>query len=260
MRDKSALEIIRNEIDGIDSEILKLLIHRFEVVQRIRKAKSLASRSGNAGVMRPGREIEILRRLFEARRDPLPKSVVLQVWRAIISGATQLQEEIAVHCCPDSGGPAFRDVIVRHFPFGTFFHHDTNEEALVHCTSHNHVSVISAADPAALTLLMQPRFHPLAVIAKIPFLAGPEADAGFVIGWPVDDPTGHDTSLAVVSCASEAPDWPTGCQAIALGGNHKWLASMPGWLGEDEFVAALAGKGKCGLAVRLLGRYPTPIN
>src|SRR6185437_12724944 len=76
------LEDLRRRIDEIDDQIHDLLMRRAELVEAIGNSK----KSENAPVLRPGREARILRRLVARHRGRLPRSVLVRLWRELLSG------------------------------------------------------------------------------------------------------------------------------------------------------------------------------
>ena len=84
---KPTLDALRAEIDEIDDELHRLLMKRAQVALSIGAVKN--SHGPEAGVMRPSREARLLRRLVAKEDGPLPKAVIIRIWREVI-GAVQL--------------------------------------------------------------------------------------------------------------------------------------------------------------------------
>lgn len=103
-----SLATLRHTIDSIDDSIHDLLMRRAEIVGEVARAKA---REGGAGapLFRPGREAEILRRLVARHRGPLPPTLIVRLWRAMIVEHTRLQGPLAVAVGPGAAGETARD-------------------------------------------------------------------------------------------------------------------------------------------------------
>src|SRR5258708_35801404 len=88
----SALDDLRRRIDQIDDQLHDLIMQRAEIVESVARAK----KRGGIATVRPGREAALLRRLVERHRGRFPRTVLVRLWRELISGAISLQGEFAV--------------------------------------------------------------------------------------------------------------------------------------------------------------------
>jgi len=89
--DPPSLDDLRSEIDEIDIAVHDLLMRRVALADQIGHVK------GDGGpYIRPGREARILRRLVARHTGPLPKTVLVTIWREIISAMTALEGPYAV--------------------------------------------------------------------------------------------------------------------------------------------------------------------
>lgn len=89
--DTPSLDDLRREIDEIDMAVHDLLVRRVALADEIGHIK------GEGGpFIRPGREARILRRLVARHTGPLPKTVLVSIWREIISAMTALEGPYAV--------------------------------------------------------------------------------------------------------------------------------------------------------------------
>ena len=82
------IETIRREIDGIDSTLLSLIAERLQIADKLTAAK--APQTGLP--IRPGREVALLRRLVASAPAPLERELVVELWRALISGRWSVVE------------------------------------------------------------------------------------------------------------------------------------------------------------------------
>ena len=92
MSRNESVDVLRKKIDQIDEKIVNLLNARGSLAQRIGHSKSLNSRE----VYVPNREKEILQRISELNRGPLPADAVRSVFREIISGCRSLEAPLKV--------------------------------------------------------------------------------------------------------------------------------------------------------------------
>lgn len=104
----SDLEKLRREIDRLDDELARLLNERASLAQKAGVLKA------GAPAYRPEREAEILRRVSEAARGPLPGRHVAAVFREVISACRALEEPVRVTYLGPEG--TFSEQAVRkHF-------------------------------------------------------------------------------------------------------------------------------------------------
>ena len=90
MTDK--LTPLRERIDAIDAQILKLLSERGQVAQAVGHVKA----ETNAPVFRPEREAQVLRGVAERNPGPLKDSDVQTIFREIMSSCRALEKRVTV--------------------------------------------------------------------------------------------------------------------------------------------------------------------
>lgn len=83
---------LRNQIDQIDSQILKLMNQRIDIVLKIGELKS----KNNDKIYVPHREKEIIERLQNQNKGLFPNSVLANIYREIISACRALEEPLTV--------------------------------------------------------------------------------------------------------------------------------------------------------------------
>ena len=91
------LSALRGEIDETDDKIHDLLMHRAWLAEQIGAVKKESPDAKS--VVRPAREIEIMRRLWNRHQGAFDRRVVMKIWREIICGCVNLQNPmtVAVH-------------------------------------------------------------------------------------------------------------------------------------------------------------------
>lgn len=92
MSRKETLDALRKKIDQIDEKIVELLNHRASVAQQIGEAKSLE----NTEVYVPSREKQIIRRVSNLNRGPLPEKAIHSIYREILSASRSVEAPIRV--------------------------------------------------------------------------------------------------------------------------------------------------------------------
>ena len=78
------LKELREIIDSVDKRILELIFERSALVKDIAEVKAIKG----VDILRPGREINLLNKLFKEGNDLLTGDSILNIWREIISTIT----------------------------------------------------------------------------------------------------------------------------------------------------------------------------
>ncbi|HAJ71944.1 MAG TPA: prephenate dehydratase, partial [Methylophilaceae bacterium] len=84
------LKQYRNQIDGIDEQMLKLVNERAKIARQIGSLKE------DGVIYRPEREAQILRRLQEHNAGPLSQEAVSHIFRAVMSNCRALEKELSI--------------------------------------------------------------------------------------------------------------------------------------------------------------------
>jgi chorismate mutase-like protein len=210
---KPTLDALRGEIDAIDDQLYRLIMQRAQVALSIGALKN--SNGPEAGLMRPSREAVLLRRLVAKEEGPLPRAVVVRLWREIIAAVLRLQGafSVAVFAPEGAAGAGYWDLARDHFGSLTpATAHDSPQQVLNAVTAGRAVVGIlplpDGGDPQPwwpMMLARDPK-HPR-IVARLPFGAGDT-----VRGAPVEalalaqsplEETGRDRSLLVVETKEE---------------------------------------------------------
>lgn len=80
---------LREGIDRIDSEVLRLLSERAKLAQRVGEIKQ-----GN--IYRPEREAQVLRRIAALNPGPLPEAAVRTIFREVMSACLALEQPLGI--------------------------------------------------------------------------------------------------------------------------------------------------------------------
>lgn len=267
------LAALRGDIDRIDDAIHDLIRRRASVVEEIRRAK------GRDNIfLRPGREAAILRRLMSRHDGGFPLPSLVRMWRELMSGFLNLQQDISVVAC---GAGAER---LAHDHFGvvsTVTGESDPRTALAAIDRAPGTVAVLAEDAGGASpwwlLLGHGPFAHLRVIARLPFFAPSWVRAlaapSYVVAGYDADASGHDHTLFVLSADSaietaeaRAALAKTGVQASPLAhaestdGRWHGLFSAPGLhAGDDPAWARRAEQLPwAGVALTVIGAYATP--
>jgi len=88
------LSAIRERIDALDAEIQKRISERAALAAEVRASKGALA--GGADYYRPEREAQVLRGVIERNRGPLSDSVMLRLFREIMSACLAQQEPMKI--------------------------------------------------------------------------------------------------------------------------------------------------------------------
>lgn len=94
--DNDKLEPLRQRIDGIDQELLRLLNERAECALEVGEVKHGSASAQPPVFYRPEREAQILRRMMAANPGPLTDKDVAGLFREVISCCLNLEQPLTV--------------------------------------------------------------------------------------------------------------------------------------------------------------------
>ncbi|NBW02063.1 MAG: chorismate mutase, partial [Betaproteobacteria bacterium] len=86
------LQKLRQKIDAVDDQMMRLLIERAALVQQVGDVKA----QSQAPVFRPEREAAILSRMVAANTSALPEQTITAIWLEIISGCRALERVMRI--------------------------------------------------------------------------------------------------------------------------------------------------------------------
>lgn len=94
---EEALQEIRDQIDLIDSQIQELIAQRARCAQRVAEVKA-EYQAGEAVFYRPEREAQVLRKVIDRNRGPLPDAEVARLFRELMSVCLAFEQPLQVAC------------------------------------------------------------------------------------------------------------------------------------------------------------------
>jgi len=86
------LEELRKRIDEIDAQLVELLNERAHVVVEVGKLKA----EGDTPIYSPDREKQVLAKIKDLNKGPLPDRCLLAIWREMMSGSFFLERSLRV--------------------------------------------------------------------------------------------------------------------------------------------------------------------
>ena len=90
------IQELREQIDAVDDQMHDLLMHRVSLIEQIGRLKAEQSEAAASFPLRPKREIEIMRRLWNRHKGSMDKDVMIRIWREIISASVNLQSPLTI--------------------------------------------------------------------------------------------------------------------------------------------------------------------
>lgn len=253
--DESALVALRRDIDDIDDRLHDLIMARMALAGRVSAVK------GDGPLVRPGREMAILRRLAARHRGPLPFAVVARIWREIIGAMTRIEGAMAGVVFGDA---ATRDVAAAHFgsivPLTAVA---SAEAALAACRGRpNTLAVLpwpTGEDVWWLFLAFGPDDQ-LRVAAKLPLVGDGSAPSSALVGALPTSLTDQDRALVVVGPGVDPEALPAmiagaglDAQILSAHRGHALLDLPHRPLGDGLATPGIT------LPTKLIGGYAPPI-
>ncbi len=250
--DEKTLADLRRKIDDIDTEIHDLLMRRTEITQKIGVAKG-----ANSAFMRPGREASVLRRLIGRHRGPLPKALIVRIWRELFAAVTSLQSPLSVAVYAPEGSFGYRNLARDHFGWRTPITAYRSAAQVLEAVTEGKAAV--GVLPAPQGQVLEPWWRNLAredgtvprIFARLPFapLDPPASDSpvALAIGQARPEETGHDRGFIVLDSAkivsrSHVKGMLTKAELTVLdiqvsdegGGRSLLLIEIAGFIADDD--------------------------
>ncbi len=107
-----SLEALRQRIDALDNDILRLISERAACAQRVAEIKT--DHEPGAVFYRPEREAQVLRRIMELNQGPLDSEEMARLFREIMSACLALEQPVKVaYLGPE--GTFTQQAAIKHF-------------------------------------------------------------------------------------------------------------------------------------------------
>lgn len=191
-----SLDEVRQRIDALDTELLRLVDERASLARIVAAAKQAAG-DGGKFALRPGRETAILRRLVSAERSSASPGLVVRIWRELIGDSLSVQGPF--HLNVWGGKDPGRTVELARHRFGAappLRQFAKAEEAIAAARTPGGVAVCTLGGESAWwgRLLAEPQ---LKVFAALPCLAAWGPMSALAVAAVDVEPTGEDRTFWV---------------------------------------------------------------
>lgn len=203
-----SLDSLRGEIDEIDSKIHDLLMRRTQVSRTIANAKPKGPTS-----FRLAREMQVLRRLVARHAGPLPRAVLVRLWREILADSLSQQGPFAVAAYSAEPGSSLTGLARDHFGVLTPVLERGSAVRVINAVVEGECSIgllpppASDAPDAWWRYLARSGEKVPRIIGYLPFApaAAPSGadQTALVIGLVDAEPSGADHSFLVLEAGSE---------------------------------------------------------
>lgn len=198
-----SLDAVRQRIDALDTELLRLLDERASLARIVAAAKAAAG-DGDKFALRPAREAAILRRLIASERAAASPSLVVRVWREMIGDSLSVQGPF--HLNVWGGRDPGRAVELARQRFGAappLRQVAKAEEALAQARTPGGVAICALTPDSAWwgRMLAEPQ---LQVFAALPCLAAWGPMSALAVAAVDVEPTGDDRTFWVTDAPGSA--------------------------------------------------------
>ncbi len=245
----ASLDELRAEIDGIDARLHDLLIRRIEIGREVATAKA------GAPALRPGRQVEVLRRLLARNRPSLGAATIARIWCEIMSA--NVSQQFGFGAAVWAPRPAVRDLARDYCGGAAALAFAGGAAAALDAVSGGEAAIAilpgiaaGAADRWWPLLLERENLN---VVARLPFVeTGPDAAEALVVARQEPEPSGRDRTIFAV----DAPAPPAGARLLDTweDGPVRHSVEVDGFLDRPPAEAA-AGTwrrlGACAVPIRV---------
>jgi len=198
------LDDIRREIDALDHRIHDALMARAALVAGVRRAKG-----ADGAILRPGREAAVLRRLVARHRGDMDPSVVVRIWREIMTASSRQQGSFSVAVATAAAGGAGIELARDHFGMLTALQPSSSIAQAIRAVTEGKAQ--AALVPLAEDVPEDPWWRSLGigpgpqlvVIARLPFAHDQRAGAALLVGRQDFDPSGEDRGFLIAETRAE---------------------------------------------------------
>jgi chorismate mutase-like protein len=274
----SDLGELRQRIDSLDTELLRLLNERATLAKEIGVIKNRAS----LPIYSPDREMKLLRSLVERSEGPLRPESIRAIYREIMSASLALENDIVIACLGPSGSSTHQAAVAKFGSSVRYTAANSTAEVLEQVSAKKaDCGVIPLEDPVhgfINSTLDELAFTDLSICAEIL----PEADnqnpatgmRHIILGRQINAPTGSDQTLVMLRIENKPGSLVSALEPFCqMQVNLAHFASRPslkdsadmfffvqtdGHIRDLEALGLLAELAKSCRSVKILGSYPKP--
>lgn len=199
-----SLDDIRRQIDALDERIHDALIARARLAEQVRAAKG-----ADGPTLRPGREANIVRRLVARHDGPMPASVVVRIWREIMSANSRLQGPFVIAVTTGAAAGLGVELARDHFGTLTTLQPVASVARALNALTEGRAQIALAPLPGdasddpwwrGLGAGAAPQLN---IVARVPFAPDQRTGAALLIGRQGFDPSGRDNGFVIVETRAE---------------------------------------------------------
>lgn len=251
------LDEIRRDIDAVDEAMLRLLDERFHLVEQVKAAKGSETAPWPTP-LRPAREMQILKRMMAQRGAKLSPELLVRLWRGVITEATLAQSVLTIHVSKKLANAMGQRLRIRDY-FGRFAVEDSRDEAQALLEINANPSDIAIVEPDSLwaDAFMQGQAGRAQVIGTLPVLKDEAVPKLLILGVAPVHATGEDETL-LLSKGNLPRDFVVQPVWQAKSGAYR-LSALAGFYSEHEAPLVGLMRSNPGLGLKVVGRYPAPI-
>ena len=273
----SDLTELREKIDALDGELLRLLNERARVAQEIGVIKNRES----LPIYSPDREIKLLRSLVGRSEGPLRPEAIRAIYREIMSASLAIEKDVAIACLGPSGSPSHQAALGK---FGSSVRYTFSPEVsgvfAEVAADRADCGVVPLEDPAYGLVnhtLDELAATELSICAEITLGSGEDgpvcpAARYIVLGRSANAPSGHDQTMLMLRIENKPGALVSALEPfkeLAINLNH--FSNRPAMKGSNDIFFFVQAEGhtrelqgsdlfrdlskKC-RAVKVLGSYP----
>ena len=248
----------RKALDAIDDSILDLLAKRIDITGQVKLAKQNEIQV-YASPLRPTREAAIMRRLLGRAKDMgVSPTLILRLWRAIISDSSLRQAPITLHVSKHLNANIAHRLRLRDY-FGAINVEEYRDEAQALMqidTSPGDLCVVETDQPW-VDAFMAGHAGKAQVIASLPVLKEDEMPKLLLIGQAPVEASGHDETLVISEGKLPRDFTPQPIWQSKIGNLR--LSCLPGYLTEHEGPLVGLMRSNASLKLKIAGRYSSAI-
>ena len=222
---------LRAKIDAVDESMHALIMQRANVIDELIRIKGADRNRGAA--FRPGREAQMMDVLAGRHAGSVPLSMIVHIWREIISTFTWLQAPYAVHVAEGASSAILNDMARFQFGYTVEMHrHRDSQAAMSAAIDQKNALVVVPLDGAGTWWNDLDAAAGLSVMTRLPVAPVPfETVDAFVLGPVLADPVPFDVRLYTGTVAD----------SNGLDGWDGGTVIKPGGEGQRALIAIGAG-------------------
>ncbi|MDE2444948.1 MAG: chorismate mutase [Alphaproteobacteria bacterium] len=249
----------RKALDQIDDHILALLSQRVDITAAVKLAKQ-SDPVAPVSPLRPAREAVILRRLVsQAEATGVSPSLVVRLWRSIISDSSLRQAPISLHVSKHLNSNIAHRLRLRDY-FGPLPVEEYRDEtqALTQLDGSSADLCVVETEQPWIEAFMAGRAGIAKVIAALPVIKEDEMPKLLLLGHAPTEASGDDETLVLTDGKLPRdfvlqPRWQSKIGALRL-------SCLPGYLTEHEGPLVGLVRSNPSLKLKIAGHYASAIS